>query len=74
MKTKEKDIETVKSLGPFGESCTVFWSEEGGGEVYRIWDMLFLFSIPHYGGEGQFEGSFHIHDVEQLVDLAHTWT
>jgi hypothetical protein len=52
MNTREQDIEKVKALPPFKAECTVNWSEEGGGIVYRIWDMLFLFSIPQYGGEG----------------------
>ena len=73
MKTIEQDISAVKSLG-HGKHCTVFWSEEGGGEVYKIWDTLFLFSIPQYGGEGRFEGAFQADEIEKLVDLARTWT
>ena len=71
---RERDIAKVKALAPFCGKCTVFWHEGGGGEVYRIWDMLFLFSIPQYGGEGSFEGSFAVSEAEKLVDLAHTWT
>lgn len=74
MGTKEQDLLKVKSLPPFNASCNVAWSEDGGGEVYRIWDVYFLFSIPQYGGEGSFEGAFGIDEVEKLVDLAHTWT
>lgn len=73
MKTREQDIEAVRTLG-HGGNCAVCWSEEGGGDVYRIWDMLFLFSIPQYGGEGSFEGAFNLNEVENLVDLAGTWT
>lgn len=73
MKTREQDIEEVKALLHCG-NCTVFWSEEGGGDVYRIWNTLFLFSIPQYGGEGTFEREFHVDEVEVLVDLARTWT
>ena len=71
---RERDILKVKALPPFGGQCTVFWHDGGGGDVYRIWDMLFLFSIPQYGGDGSFEGAFSLGDVEKLVDLAHTWT
>lgn len=74
MTTREEDLQKILALKPFGESCTVFWFEESGGEVYRIWDMLFLFYIPLYGGEGNFEGAFKIDEVEKLVDLAYTWT
>ena len=73
MKTREQDIEAVKALG-HRDNCDVFWFEEGGGDVYRIWDTLFLFSIPQYGGEGCFEGAFQLNEVEKLVDLARTWT
>ncbi len=73
MTGKDRDIAKVKALG-HGDNCTVFWHEEGGGEVYRVWDMLFLFEIPQYGGEGRYAGSFDLDGVEQLVDLAHTWT
>lgn len=72
--SKISDIEKVKALGPFNSNCTVNWFEEGGGEVYRIWDTLILFSIPQYGGEGSFEGTFTLSEIEKLVDLAHTWT
>lgn len=51
MRTREQDIREVKALLP-GGNCTVFWAEEGGGDVYRIWDTLLLFSVPQYGGEG----------------------
>jgi len=74
MNEREKDIQKVKSLTPFGGKCLVFWNEGGGGEVYRIWDTLFLFSIPQYGGEGSFEGSFTIGEIDKLVDMAHSWT
>lgn len=73
MRTRDGDIAAVKSLG-HKQECTVFWSEEGGGEVHRVWDTLLLFSIPQYGGEGRFEGAFSLDEVENLVDLARTWT
>ena len=73
MKTREQDIAAVKALG-HGGNCAVYYAEEGGGDVYRIWDTLFLFSIPQYGGEGRFEGAFDLGEAEKLVDLAHTWT
>ncbi len=72
MRTREQDIQTVQALA-HGGTCTVFWFEDGGGEVHRIWDMLFLFEIPQYGGEGIFAGAFTLDDVEKLVDLARTW-
>ena len=73
MKSKEQDIQAVKLLLQH-ESCVIFWSEEGGGEVHRIWNTLFLFEMPQYGGEGRFAQAFRLDEVEELVDLAYTWT
>ena len=73
MNTKDQDIANVKKLY-HGEHCTVGQSEGGGGEVYRIWNTYFLFSIPQYGGEGNFERAFTSTQIEQLVDNAHSWT
>lgn len=70
---KENDIKKVKEL-QHGENCVIFWAEEGGGEVYRIWDTLFLFEIPQYGGEGNFVNSYHINQLEELVNEAYSWT
>lgn len=70
---KEKDLAKVTALG-HGQSCSVSWHEEGGGEVFLIWDKLVLFEIPQYGGEGRYVGTFDIDDAEKVVDLAHTWT
>lgn len=73
MKTREQDELAVTNLG-HNEQCFIAWSEGGGGEVYRIWDTLFLFSIPLYGGEGSFEGSFDLDQIANLVDIARSWT
>lgn len=68
-----KYYETVKSLN-HGESCIILWSEGGGGEVYRLADTLFLFEIPQYGGDGWFAESFHVTEIDKLIDLVKTWT
>ncbi len=73
MKTREQDILAVKALG-HQQQCCVGWSEGGGGEVHLIWDTFFLFSIPLYGGEGTFEGSYNYDEIEELVDFARSWT
>lgn len=73
MRTREQDIQDVKALLP-GGNCHIFWSEEGGGEVHRIWDALFLFEMPQYGGDGRFAQAFQLDEAEKLVDLARTWT
>ena len=69
-----RDIEKVNKLSHNGGPCYIFWHEESGGEVHRIWDTLFLFSVAQYGGNTQYEGAFRLDEVEKLVDLAHTWT
>lgn len=74
MSERDSDIAKVKALTSFNNPAYIFWHEEGGGEVHRIWDTYFLFEIPAYGGEGRFSGSFNLNEVEKLVDLAHTWT
>ena len=56
------------------DNCTIFWHEESGGDVYRIWDTFFLFEIPHYGGEGTFAGAFDASELNSLLLLASTWT
>lgn len=73
MKTREQDIQAVKNLR-HGQHCYVSWHEEGGGEVFLIWNRLFLFMIPQYGGEGQHVCTFHESEAEAVVDYANTFT
>lgn len=68
MSKLSEELSKVNSLS-HRETCTIFWSEEGGGEVYRLWDVLFLFTIPQYGGEGQYQGDFKIQDADKLVAM-----
>ena len=72
MRSIADDVVEVLSLGQ-GDECYIAWSEEGGGEVHRIWDKFFLFEIPQFGGEGYFVGHFSIGEVEKMVRLAHSW-
>lgn len=69
----EEDVEAVKKLHD-GKVAYIAWSEESGGEVHRIWDDYFLFSIPLYGGEGNYKGHFNKRQIEEMVKLAHSWT
>jgi hypothetical protein len=75
MKTKQQDIQTVEALQD-GEFCTVFWLEEGGGEVRREENKLILFEIPQFGGISRLYGEFPFSSdgIKNLVDIAHTWT
>jgi len=73
---KVSDIEKVKSLkyGDNNTSCTVSWSEGGGGLVYRIEDMYVLFYVPQYGGEPQYENAYHESEISELIEKARSWT
>jgi hypothetical protein len=73
VRTRDQDIQAVKDL-LFGETTTVFWSEEGGGEVHRISDGYELYEVPQYGGEPHFYGKFYLGEEDRLVDIARTWT
>lgn len=68
-----EELERVNSLS-HGETCVIFSFEGGGGEVYRLWDMLFLFMIPQYGGEGQYQGAFRRLDATKLVAMVEAIT
>ena len=70
---RDEDIAKVKALGHMGE-CDIFMREEGGGNVFRIWDTLFLFEIPQYGGQPRFQDAYGTDDAEKLVDCVHSWT
>jgi hypothetical protein len=71
--SREQDKQAIEALH-HGQHCYIVWFEDGGGEVYRIWDTLILFEIPLYGGKGSHAGTFHINEVNKLLDLAHSWT
>jgi hypothetical protein len=71
--TFEKDLAKVQALEP-GQSCTVFWFEEGGGHVEREGDLLVLHEVPQYGGVEGDEFTFNLDQAAALVRLAHTWT
>jgi hypothetical protein len=73
MLNRDQDIQNVRHLS-HNEICYVRWSEGGGGEVHRIWDWLFLFEIPLYGGAGRYVREFRLDEAESLVDLAYQWT
>lgn len=73
MRTFEEDLAIVESLRHM-EHTVVAWSEEGGGEVYRIHDELILFYTPMYGGDPVFHSSYSYRDSDVVVAEAHSWT
>ena len=57
-----------------GEECNINWSEGGGSVVYRVYDMYFLFEVPHYGGKPQFVSSFNLNQIEELIEKSYSFT
>lgn len=58
-----------------GESCNVFWSEDGGGVVLRLLDEYTLYHAPRYGVRDAYHvGSFSIDQIDELLDMAYSWT
>lgn len=68
-----KDLAKVQALEP-GQTCTVFWFEESGGEVERERNILILREVAQYGGDYVSEDTFTLDQAEDLVKLAYTWT
>ena len=69
----EQDLGKLLKLG-HDENTTINWCEEGGAEVFRIWDTWFLFEIPQYGGEGRFYEGYSKKNLEELLHQAYSWT
>jgi hypothetical protein len=69
------DRDDVKSL-PHNGNCTVNWFEEGGGDVYRLWDVLILFEVPQYGGKPSYVGTYPFSDqgIDDLLAITNRWT
>ena len=49
-------------------------SDYGKAEIWKINDTYFLFSIPMYGGQPQFEDAFTPKMVEGMISLVEGWT
>jgi hypothetical protein len=73
MRTFEEDLAAVEGL-LHGEHTVVNFFQDGGGEIYRVWDALVLFGIPLYGGEPKFCAAYHYRDAKKAVTEAHSWT
>ena len=67
---EKKDLEAIRGL-QVGETAYVNWFEEGGGEVVRRGDLYYLYEIPQYGGEGNFEKTYSYAELEELVKYVH---
>src|SRR5574337_153381 len=49
-RNREEDKQKLITA-PLNKEIAVAWSEEGGGLVYRLWDVYVLFEVPQCGGE-----------------------
>jgi hypothetical protein len=69
------DAQKVANL-LIGETCYLNWYEEGGAEIERIGDILYLYHIPQYGGEGTLHGKYDFNEsgIKALVKEANSWT
>jgi hypothetical protein len=70
---REEDKEKLVTQ-PHNSERTIAWSEEGGGLVYRLWDVYVLFEVLQYGGEASHAGTFHERQIDEILDLAYSWT
>lgn len=70
---RESDLEKLKKLH-HGKECTVFWFEESGGLVHKLWDVYVLFEVSGYGGNITMAGTFTIEQLDDLLDVAYGWT
>ena len=76
MMSKEDDHAKIKALDFMGGNCTVNWFEEGGAEVWRIWDVLVFFEVPSFGGTPRYHSTVAFDNVgiNTLLDIAYSWT
>ncbi len=49
-------------------------SDYGKAEIWLKNKTYFLFEIPNFGGQPQFEKAFNKHDIDCLVDVVNSWT
>ncbi len=71
--SNEEAAERLLKLPHCGTAYVDFFND-GGSEVRRLYDEFFLFEIPQYGGEPQFEGAFHKTKVSELIAKIETLT
>jgi hypothetical protein len=70
---REEDKQKLLTAHDNSET-TVAWSEEGGGLVYRVYDVFVLFDVPQYGGRPRYVETFDESQVDKLLDLVYSWS
>ena len=67
------DEEKINNL-EHGESVCLNMFEEGGAEVYRVYNVFVLFEIPSYGGEPQYFGTYYKQSIPAMIEKYMSWT
>jgi hypothetical protein len=57
-----------------GEHYTVPESDYGRAEIWFINDRYFLFSIPIYGGQPEFEAFYTVQNIDLMITTYQSWT
>jgi len=70
---RERDKQKLLNA-PFNQEITIDWADEGGGLVYRLWDVYVLFEAQHYGRNISYAKTFNDCQIDELLDLVYSWT
>lgn len=75
MDQRQKDLTKLKNMR-HGDEEYFNWFEEGGGTVYKVYDVYVLFESPQYGGEDRYEETYFGDDtsLNKLLDTVYSWT
>lgn len=74
MPNKEEDKQKLLKM-PDMTYAYINWFSDGGGQVARVnFDYYVLFEVPMYGGEPRYTDIYHISKIDELLDLAYSWT
>ena len=57
-----------------GECYIVPESDYGKAEIWLKNNVYFLFSIPQYGGQPQFETIFKRYEIDRMVEMINSWS
>lgn len=67
------DLENLLKMG-YGDTIYLNWFEEGGGEVIKGASGWELSEVPHYGGMPRLYGTYSEDNLQELIDVANSWT
>lgn len=67
------DLENLLQM-EYGDTIYLNWSEEGGGEVIRVYEGWQLYYVNNYGGIPSLHGTYSKDNLQELIDEANSWT